>query len=288
MFGLFPVFGDAVLHKMSPLALVGFRMLLGAPILLVFAGVLTRPLPAARDLLALALLGLSGIALNQIFFAEGLLRAGPVNAAILAVIIPVSTLIISTAFRHERPRRAQVIGIVVAFLGAAVLVRAERLDFSNTETVGSLLLLCNSPFYSAYLVFSRPLIARLGALPVVAWAYIFGAIEALPFTAPAVLDVAWTSLPVWAWASLAYILVGPTIVGFWLNAYALKTVTASVVAVYVLLQPVIGSFAAWVFRDSPITVRTLLAAAVILAGVALASGIIGRRARIGFEGNRAG
>jgi drug/metabolite transporter (DMT)-like permease len=120
-FGLWPVFGAAVLREMSPMALVGFRMLVGAPILAVLAGVFARPLPSRRDFLALAGLGFLGIATNQICFAEGLFLAGPVNTVILSVIIPVTTLIIATAFRYERPRRAQVVGIVVAFVGAAIL-----------------------------------------------------------------------------------------------------------------------------------------------------------------------
>ena len=259
------------------MALVGFRMFLGAPILAVLAGVFSRPLPSRRDLLALAGLGFLGIAANQICFAEGLFLAGPVNTVILSVIIPVTTLIIATVFRRERPRPTQVAGIIVAFVGAAVLVRAERLDFSNALTAGSLLLLCNASFYSAYMVFSRPLIARLGALPVVAWTFIFGAIEALPLTVPAALDVAWASLPAWVWGSLAFIVVGPTVLGYWVNAFALKTLTASVVAVYVLLQPAIGSVAAWAFLDTPITARTLIAGAIIFAGVALASGFLARR-----------
>ena len=54
LFGLWPVIGVIALRAMTPAALVGVRLMAGAPILALAAGTLRGPLPPLRDLAKLA------------------------------------------------------------------------------------------------------------------------------------------------------------------------------------------------------------------------------------------
>jgi drug/metabolite transporter (DMT)-like permease len=113
-------------------------------------------------------------------------------------------------------------------------------------------------------------LVRLGSLRTMGWVFVFGAIEASPLTVPAVLGTHWLTLPAWALGSLAFILFGATLATYLLNAYALKRVESSLVAVYVYIQPVVAVAAAWWLGTRP-TLRTLLSAVVIVVGVALST-----------------
>jgi len=266
---VWPVAGSAVLAHMSPPALIGFRLMLGAPLLALFAGLPWQSAPARSDLVRLALLGALGISINQLLFAEGLSRAGPINASLSILLMPPLTLLITVVGGIERPAASRLFGVVLAFAGAALLLRVERFDLGDRATVGNLMLLTNVSAYSLYIVLARPVVARLGSLRSMAWVFLFGAIEAAPITLRAAVRVDWLQLPRSVQLSLVFILFGATLATYLLNAYALRRVESSVVAVYVYAQPVVATLAAWTWLGQTPTLRTGLAASVIAAGVAL-------------------
>lgn len=273
LFGLHPVAGAVALSKLSPSAIIGVRTLLGAPLLLLLARRWGQGTgwPTRRELLALAGLGLLGVTVNQLLFTEGLHRAGPVNAAVLVVTIPVLTLLVAIVLGRESLSLGRVVGVGLALTGAAIVTRLERFDLSSQVAVGDLMLLGNSLSYATYLVLARPLMAKLGAAWCVAWVFVFGAIGALPLTGPALLAAPWAELSWQVGLALAFILLGPTLGAYGLNAYALRTAEASVVAVYVALQPFVGAVAAWALLEAQIDARTAWAGAVIVVGVLIAS-----------------
>ncbi len=274
LFGLWPVAGAAVFRHMPPPALIGFRLTLGAPLLALAAGLLFRQLPSRGDLLRLAALAALGISINQLLFAEGLYRAGPINAALSILLVPAVSMVVAAALGHERLNRRRILGVGLALFGAAIFLEVEQFDLGSRRVVGNLMLVTNACVYALFLVLARPVIARLGALNTIAWVFVFGAVEALPLTLGPMTEVAWLSLPGWAYGSLAFILIGATLVTYTLNAYALRNVESSLVAVYVYLQPVIASVASYILFDDLPTLRTLVAGAVIVCGVTIAAHVV--------------
>lgn len=263
------------MEHISPAALIGFRLMLGAPLLALAAGLPWQKPPSWADLARLAGLGALGISINQLLFAEGLLRAGPINASLSILLMPALTLVLTALLRVERPGPARLVGVALSFVGAALLLRVERFDLGDRATVGNLMLLTNVSAYSFYIVLARPVLTRLGSLRTMAWVFVFGAIEAAPLTLPAAAKVSWLGLPPAIHASLAFILLGATLATYLLNAYALVRVESSVVAVYVYAQPLIATLAVWLWRRQVPTLRTLVAGIVIVIGVALSSDLLG-------------
>ena len=271
LFGLLPVAGALAMQEVSPAALTAFRLYLGAPVLFVIARLMRRGHPKISDLPRLAVLAALGVAGNQLLFAEGLVRAGPINAVVLICIIPVITLVFAMSLGLEKPGRLRIIGILVAFAGVLLVVRVERFDLSDRKLVGDLFILANASGYSLYLVLTRPMLQRMGPLVLVTWVFILGAIEATPWTLGPFLNTPWTLLSAKVQIALAFILAGPTIGTYFLNAVALKQVDSSLVAVFISLQPLVGAAGAYVLFGETITLRVLAAALMILAGVVLAT-----------------
>ncbi len=276
LFGLWPVFGASLLRVMPPMALIFLRLTFAAPILAVAAQLHRHKLPSWIDLAKLAGLSALGISLNQIFFIEGLARSGPLNASICVMLIPPLTVGLAALFGRERVLKARVLGIVVALSGAALLIEIERFDPSNTKMIGNALLLTNCTLYAAYLVLVRATIARLGALVTIAWVMVLGALESLPVTLPPALGVSWSLLGTGQWFGVAFVVLGPTVLTYLLNAYALGRAESSLVAVYVYAQPPIAAVASYLWFGIVPTLRTLLAALVIVIGVGLSTGLFER------------
>jgi drug/metabolite transporter (DMT)-like permease len=77
---------------------------------------------------------------------------------------------------------------------------------------------------------------------------------------------------------VSYIVVGPTVLAYYLNVYALNQVESSVVSVFVYLQPVLTAvLATWLLHERP-SARLLPAGLLIFAGVSVTVWA-GRRAR---------
>ncbi|MFO0547983.1 MAG: DMT family transporter [Polyangiaceae bacterium] len=271
LFALWPVAGASLLAHMTPAALVGVRLALGAPILALVAGLhRTRPPPAA-ELARLAGLGALGISVNQLLFVGGLARSGPVNASVAVLLIPPFTVGAALLFGRETFRVRRTIGVLVALAGGAALVGAERFDGSPVRLAGNAMLVANTASYALYLVLARGTIARLGSLKTVAWVMLFGALEALPFTLRPTLSIPWAELGVGGWFVAAFVVLGPTVMTYLLNAWALARAESSLVATYVYAQPPIAAVASWLVFGVLPSPRVLVAGVIIVAGLALAT-----------------
>ncbi|HEX4515862.1 MAG TPA: DMT family transporter, partial [Polyangiaceae bacterium] len=122
--------------------------------------------------------------------------------------------------------------------------------------------------YSSYIVLSRKTIQRVGALTLVTWLFVFGAISFAPIGVPAIVANAphWTPRSM---AFVAYIVLMPTIVAYSCNAWALGRSSPSLVTIYVSVQPIIAALIGWVQLGTALTMRLVVAAAFIVAGVSL-------------------
>jgi drug/metabolite transporter (DMT)-like permease len=268
-FGLMPVFGKWAILDFAPRVIVGWRIVGGAfaLALVAFAVHGRRAWPARGTWPRFLACSLLGVAVNMLLFLEGLARSTATNAGLLTSLIPVFTFAIAVLLRQERFVAQRGLGILVALAGSLVLALEERPELGGEYVLGNLLMMVNCCCYSFYLVLARPLLARHPPLVVIAWVFALSALGVPLFAGSA------TWVPPGAaarsWASMAYILVFPTVVAYLLNAFALARVSASTTAVFVFSQALITGVAAALLLHEPLRPRTLLAAVLILGGTAL-------------------
>jgi drug/metabolite transporter (DMT)-like permease len=72
-----------------------------------------------------------------------------------------------------------------------------------------------------------------------------------------------------SWFALAYLIVFGSMLGFTAYIYILKHSTATRVATYAFVNPVVALFLGWLLLGEPITLRTVVAGAIILFAVVL-------------------
>jgi len=72
-----------------------------------------------------------------------------------------------------------------------------------------------------------------------------------------------------SWVALAYLVVFGSGIGFTSYLYILKKSTAARVATYALVNPVVALFLGWLIADETISLRTVIAAVIILTAVIL-------------------
>ncbi len=268
-FGLFPIIGKEAFVAFSPRSIVAWRLLVAAGFFVVVALCVhgRKLLLPWRTVLHIQFCSLIGVALNQLFFLEGLRLSTATHAGLLMASIPVMTSLVAILLRREPLLPRRLLGIGIAFSGTVVLIVADGLDFGRDTLRGDLLMFCNVLLYSIYLVLMRNVLQSTSSLVVVAWVFMTSAWTVPLFALDEVFVPA--DATTGAWLALVAILVFPTIVAYLLNLFALARVGSSTVASYIFLQPVIAACAAWIIYGEAMTPGAWLAGIAILVGLSL-------------------
>jgi drug/metabolite transporter (DMT)-like permease len=269
-FALFPIFGKLALAAIPPLAFSAFRVVGAVVILDSLRLAHGREEIRPQDRKKLLLYGLLGISFNQILFILGLSLTTAINTTILTATIPVFTLAAAVLLKHEAMTARAAAGIALAGAGALALLNAQRFDWGSDSFRGVLLLLLNCMSYSLYLVLSRPILAHYSVATFTATVFRYGAILIVLAALPELRRLDVRAVPALAWVCVGAVIVFCTAIPYLLNSWALARTHASHVAFYVFLQPVITTVLAIAILGETLTAKTVVAALLILAGLAAA------------------
>ena len=270
LFGTWPIIGKIALRSLPSTGLVALRVA-GAAIFLLMLRSATKyvRLESKGDYARLALYSLLGVVLNQFLFVKGLELSTVINATLLSTVIPVFTLITGITLGYERASWRKAMGIALAAGGVIYLVNPAQADFSGQTTLGNLLLVANALAYGAYIAISQLMVLRYGALTVITWIFLFGCVATLPIGGYYLAQAPLTEVSAGVWLAVLYIILFPTVGAYYLNAWALQRVSPSTVAVYIYLQPLIAFALAPLILGERGDARTIVAALLIFAGVAV-------------------
>lgn len=278
MFGTATVLGKFALLSFPPMALVGFRVggaALAFYFLQRFRGSLA--LDNGRDYWRFALFAFFGIALNQLLFFKGLSLTTATNTSLLAVTIPIFTIAISVMIGNDVLNWRKILGILLAACGVIYLINPQNASFSSATTQGDIMIVLNSLCYAVYVAISKKLISHYGALKSIAWLFLFGSIINVPIGIYSLSSVNLAEVSLTGWIFAAALVVFPTILAYFFNAFALARVEPSVVAVYVYLQPLLGFLMAIIFLGEHFSGRLLISAILVFIGVFLVTRKSNRR-----------
>ncbi|HEX7254780.1 MAG TPA: EamA family transporter [Gaiellaceae bacterium] len=208
---------------------------------------------------ALFLLGHGGLAWAQQDVPSGI-------AALLVGTIPLWFAILARIFLGERLGGRAFAGLVLGFAGLALLVDPSGEE--GAAPLGALVIVLSALGWSAGSLYSQrsalPKDTLLGAaMGMLAGGLLLAVVSGVrgewndaTFSTDALL-------------ATAYMIVAGSLIGFSAYVWLLKTVPGSTVSTYAYVNPVIAVLLGWAFNDEVIGIRTLLAGAAIVVGVAL-------------------
>ena len=253
---------------MMPRAIIFLRV----AVTVIIFGILHFILPSQkvekRDLFKLAICAVFGVAINQILFFEGLNLSAPINASIIITAIPVIILIFSHYILKEKITFIKVIGIIMGASGALMVILSNGGgEFKASSMLGNFLIFINAVSWALYLVLIKPLMEKYDSITVMKWVFFFGLIIVFPFTFPSFLSTSLSVIPFKIWMSISFVVLGATIIAYFLNNYSLKSVSPSVNGIYIYLQPLIATVVAILYGKDELTWIKTIAAILIMAGV---------------------
>jgi drug/metabolite transporter (DMT)-like permease len=263
-------------HGLQPFTLIMFRLLIGAALLASVVAWFREPLPRDPRMYGhLAVMGVVNIAIPfaLITYAEQVVDSS--LAAVINGAVPLFVIVIAALFlRNERITINRLAGLIVGFVGIAVLVGLDVSQIGSANTLGELALLGATISYAIGAVYAKAHIHGLRpmipALFQVFFALVVTAVLAFATEHPlaavpepeALFAIVWLGLLGSGLAYLAFF----RILGRW------GATRTSMVA---YLLPVVGIALGALVLKEPLAPSTVLGTALVIAGIALVNSRLG-------------
>ncbi|MEQ8925800.1 MAG: DMT family transporter [Fulvivirga sp.] len=229
------------------------------------------PIKDRKDYYLLIASALFGVATNQMLFFKGLSMTNPINGSVIMTTSPIMVMLVAYLLGREKLTVMKIVGVMVAAVGAYLLLTKDGVSLSEGTFLGDLFILINGTSYAVYLVIVKPLMAKYKAITVIKWVFLFGIFFTLPFGFEQLSVVEWNTISTEGWLSIVYVILGATFTVYLLNVWSLKHVNSSVVGIYIYFQPIISTIVAVSFRGDELYITTVVYSLLIMLGVYLVS-----------------
>ena len=273
--GSTPALTKLALAGVGPWTLVVIRQLLGLAFLVVFIRASTghiRPQIRAafhafdrRDWMLLLLLSWAGFALPQLLGAIGVGMSTATNGALLSPLEPIGILVGGAWLLGERLGKARLAAVVVALVGATMIVSQGGIDPTAGDLRGDALMASGHLAWAIYTLAAKALVERHGPGRIAFLAVAFSPWPLVPLAVsePFSLEAA---LPALGWIALLAFLA--TSVASYAWNRALRDVSAGTMAMFIFLQPLWGLLLGRLLGE-PVGAVALAGAGLIIAGTTL-------------------
>lgn len=221
-----------------------------------------------HDYLRIILGGALGLFMFMFLFNKALAYGDPIDVSIIMTFPPVFVILIGIIFQHKRTSWLEIGGVVVGFIGAFLVIVTQHAGEKGTDNIlGDLLALASTLCYAFYLVILEGPTHRYRPIPLLRWVFLAAAVPALCLLhtfpeAPIFHTSYW--LP---WACIAFVLICPTFLSYFLVNPAIKLIGSELVSMYQYLVPVVAAIASVLMGISKLHWIQVLAMVIIVLGM---------------------
>ena len=218
------------------------------------------------------LCGLTGVAINQMFFIKGLTFTSAIHASLLMLLTPLLITVFAFWILKEKFTIAKAAGLALGIGGAVLLILSKERSASATHyLLGDMLIVINAISYTIYFIIVKPLMAEYPPLHVVRWVFTFGFLLILPFGWNEFFATPWEKLDWSHLTSLSFVVIAGTFLAYYFTIYGIQHLGAGVTGSYIYTQPVFATIIAVIFLNEHLTTAKIAAGIMIFLGVFLVS-----------------
>lgn len=253
----------------TPMTYMATRCIGAALIFWVISLFLPKEHVERKDLFVIMLGGLLGFVISQTLTAWALDFTTPVYFSLIATLTPVATMLMAALFLNEKITGMKTLGVVLAILGAALMVFVGWVGGAGrNDLLGIFLAILSVLTWVVYLLITRKVSQKYTAVTQMKWIFLVSTIAVLPFS--------WREFPATAlyggqadWAgiaAMAFIVIFATVLGYFMIPFAMQYLKATTVSIYTNIQPVVASLVAIAIGQDLMTWDKPVAAVLVLLG----------------------
>ncbi|RNB53497.1 DMT family transporter [Brevibacillus gelatini] len=265
------VLGKSLVGHASPLTLTSLRWLIAVLCLLPLVWWKERKLlPAKEAILPLALMGLTGVVLFNVFQFLALETTTATNVGLISTLNMLSISLFSFLFLKERINAFQ-IGCMVFLLAGVLLVLSKgNPDYllSLQFNTGDLWMLAAVCIWGVYSICSKWAMTRTSPMMSILYSAVFGLAILLPFN---LADFTVSNLDAPFIGSLLYTGVISTVVCMVLWNIGVQKLGATTSGIFLNFNPIFTSILAFLFLGEQMTWMQAVGSSIVIAGCFLFS-----------------
>jgi len=207
---------------------------------------------------------------NQMLFMLGLQRTSVAHSALISGVGPIFVLLIAAAAGFDRITVRKTVGMLIALGGVAVLVRqASAAERGQDTLAGDTITFAACVLFSMFAVYGKRATKRHSTVGVNGFGYLAGGLLLVPVILWQSSGFSFARISPAGWSSLIYMALFPSLICYLIYYHALSHISASRVAAFIYLEPVIATLLAVAFLSERITPPLVAGGSVIFAGVYL-------------------
>lgn len=255
----------AIVHEVGAGELGALRYLIASAVMFIVWMFRGRPVPAVRDLPAIALLGVFGFTLYNlgINFGERTVDAG--TGSMLISCVPILVVLYGAVTRQEKVTPYAWLGIATSMVGVAFT--SGVLENGVTLNEGTVMIFGAALCAAAQTLLSKQLTRRYAPIDVTTWAIWLGTLGLLPFSQDLVGAATRLSAP--GWGHLLFLGVVPAALCYTLWAWVLQRLPITTVMGAVYVIPLFSVLFSWAILGEHPPAATVTGGLLTLAGVAI-------------------
>ncbi|MEH7275839.1 DMT family transporter [Neobacillus vireti] len=264
------VFGKMLVQDFSPALLTMLRLLF---IVLFLIGLSLYKKQFKRvnisDLLAVFLLGVIGVFINQWSFFVGLQTADPTTSALILATTPILTSVLAAIFLKEKLTTRMLMGSIVAIIGIFFVVAKGNLSSLHIDK-GLLWIVITMITFAIMIIMTRILSDRIDPLTITLYSNVVGLIVSIPFAflLDKPLQIS-SKVSDWSFLIGTAVVVHGIATLIWNNN--IRHVDASKASILSNLEPFVAMIMGVILLYKPITGEEILGSLFIVGGVVLST-----------------
>ena len=226
---------------------------------------------AWQDLPRLALVSLVGMLGYNLGSVFGFFYAPAGIGGLIIATQPLLIAVLAAIAGSEKLTAAAILGLIISFIGSIFLFQDDGSSVlpRSEILIGSGLIFLSGLAWSIYVVFSKPLIQIYGSYKISALTLAIAAPPLLILASPETLNVA-LNLDGSALRTLFFLVVIATFMALMTWNYATGILRPTAIGASLYLVPILAVISGYFLLDEAVTRNTLIAGAIIMAGVAVA------------------
>jgi drug/metabolite transporter (DMT)-like permease len=258
------------LRGAPPVTSIAVRMLVASLIVAVLLRIWRIPLPRDRHFVRLGIfLGTFNVTLPYVFVYYGEQRIDSGLASVLYATFPLLVAVLARFWLNNRLTARKLAGVAIGIVGVAVI-------FSNNLRLG------HHAGTGTALVMASVTAAAIGSVGTKKWGHGYHPIASLliPFVTAALSAAVLAVIVEWplqlrydatTWGTILYLAAAGSVGAFSLFFYVMQRLDVTVVSYQTFIIPIVAVILGATFLGESISARVAMGAALILAGIALAT-----------------
>lgn len=269
------VVAKVTLEEFPPMSLMLLRFALASLLLAPFFFAQKKKVKIKKeDLPKLIAIGVFIVTLNITFFFEGIKRTSATDAAILTLIIPITSVLSGWWFLKEKIYLINLLGIALGLVGALIIIGVPQI---LTGTVSPTILLGNSLIILASISFvvgatiSKRILKKYSTLVVTAIAFLVGTVTSfLPASLEYIQNPSWINqVSILGFLGLIYMTLLSSISAYFLFEWGLSKTSVGIADLFQYIEPFVATSLAITILGESLSTSFLIGALLIAAGVYL-------------------